>query len=375
MSTPLASTPGVQAGVPGQKPPKPSPDFPLFAHDRGKWAKKIDGRMRYFGRWDDPQAALREYLAFIAQHEPARASQGLTLAEAANQFLTAKETAVAAGELSQRSFVEYHATCRRLVAHLGRDTPLHTLGPSDWSSFRTSRLSNLGPVAIGNEVQRVKCLGKWLYDSRLITAPIVWGPEFKKTAAKLLRKHRNESGRKLFTREQINSLLDESGLQLRAMILLGLNGGYGNTDCALLERSSVDLAAGVIDHPRPKTEIERVTPLWPETLTELRATLDRGDQQRRNVFFIGSRQWDASADLSKRFTVTARNAGIKRGGFYWLRHTFATIGAETKDQIAVNALMGHVDREISAVYRESISIDRLRAVTDHVRNWWLGSTG
>jgi len=43
------------------KPSKPSPDFPLFAHANGKWAKRIKGKLRYFGTWEDPQGARAEY--------------------------------------------------------------------------------------------------------------------------------------------------------------------------------------------------------------------------------------------------------------------------------------------------------------------------
>ncbi len=44
-----------------ERPTKPRPDFPLFAHANGQWAKKIQGKLHYFGAWDKPQMAEENY--------------------------------------------------------------------------------------------------------------------------------------------------------------------------------------------------------------------------------------------------------------------------------------------------------------------------
>ena len=44
------------------KPARPDPDFPLFAHAAGVWARKRGSELHYFSRWDNPDAALARYL-------------------------------------------------------------------------------------------------------------------------------------------------------------------------------------------------------------------------------------------------------------------------------------------------------------------------
>jgi integrase len=56
-------------------------------------------------------------------------------------------------------------------------------------------------------------------------------------------------------------------------------------------------------------------------------------------------------------------------GFYALRHTFETIAGESRDQVAVNAIMGHVDASMAAHYRERISDERLVDTANDVRRW------
>jgi len=54
-----------------KKPDKPTPDFPLYAHARGYWAKKIKGKLKYFGKWDEPDSALAAYHAFLGEDQKA----------------------------------------------------------------------------------------------------------------------------------------------------------------------------------------------------------------------------------------------------------------------------------------------------------------
>ncbi len=348
---------------------KPSPDFPLFPHRNGQWAKKIGGRLKYFGPWSDPEAALARFL------EQTQAPTVFTVTAACELFLDAKSQAVALGEISERTFKEYVASCKRFVGVIGRNTPVSDLGPRTFETFQIERSQVLGVVAIGNEITRIRSVFRWLHQAQHVREPINFGPDFKKPGARVLRRHRRQQGKKLFDQDQIHRLLGEAGLQMRAMILLGINCGFGNTDCATLPLDALDLDGGWIDFPRPKTEVDRLCPLWPETADALRTWVARRPKPRPEaegrVFVTGAgRPWDHSSNpVAKRFRFLLIWAEIPKGGFYWLRHTFETVGGGSKDQVAVNAIMGHVDSSMAAVYREEIEQDRLRAVTDHVRAW------
>ncbi|MCI0457973.1 MAG: hypothetical protein L0Z62_13485, partial [Gemmataceae bacterium] len=84
------STPSPDTGKP-TKPAKPHPDFPLFPHAAGVWAKKIRGQLHSFGPWDDPDGALAKYLepkdALHAGRKPRPDPEALTVKDAANAFL------------------------------------------------------------------------------------------------------------------------------------------------------------------------------------------------------------------------------------------------------------------------------------------------
>jgi len=61
------------------------------------------------------------------------------------------------------------------------------------------------------------------------------------------------------------------------MILLGLNCGFGCTDCAEIQWKNLDLKNGRVSFPRGKTEVARNLPLWPETVCALKKVLKLGE--------------------------------------------------------------------------------------------------
>ena len=141
----------------------------------------------------------------------------------------------------------------------------------------------------------------------------------------------------------------------------------------------------MIDFARPKTGLPRRCPLWPETVAELRAALarrpDPKDPAHAGLFFLTQRGGPWAVDqpggpVSAETVKLLRRLGIngRKGlGFYTLRHTFRTVADEAKDQPAADFIMGHEVPHMSAVYRETISNERLKAVSDHVHAWLSGN--
>jgi integrase len=184
----------------------------------------------------------------------------------------------------------------------------------------------------------------------------------------------------MFEAQEIRAMLAKAGIALRAMILLGINCGFGNSDCGNLPLSALVLDKGWANFPRPKTGIERRCPLWPETVTALRESLAKRsapkDEADAGLVFItkygGSWADKKGVDstLSKETRKLLDALGINgHRNFYGLRRTFETIGGEARDQVAVDAIMGHARDDMASVYRERISDERLQAVVYHVHGW------
>nr|MBA3482961.1 tyrosine-type recombinase/integrase [Pirellulales bacterium] len=378
---------------------KPRPDFPLFPHRNGRWAKKVRGKFVYFGKWeDDPKgdAAVNQWLEqkddLLAGRAPRTNDDGLTVVALVNRFLTAKESLVETGELQRRTWQDYYAVCARVVRVFGRNRLASDLAPEDFARLRADSAKTRGPVALTNDIARVRVLLKWGYDEGLLAAPMRYGQSFDRPSRKTIRLSRATNGPRMFEREQVLAMLNGATVKenrvagatppLRTMILLAVNAGLGNSDVGKMPLSSLDFKGGWLNFPRPKTGIERRVPLWPETIASLRDWLkqrpDPISKAAEELVFVTSAggSWSKSeadnpvcketAKLLKRLEL--HSAGLN---FYSLRRTFRTIASEARDEAAADALMGHAPRsnDMAAVYRQRINDDRLRAVVDYVRVW------
>lgn len=401
--------------TPAAKPAKPHPDFPLTPHNNGRWVKKIRGKLHYFGYWADPQAALTEYLAakddLLAGRAPRPHAGQFAVRDLVNAFLTAQRLRMNSGAITARSFQDYYATAERMAAAFGKMRAVADLRPDDFDAYRAKMAAKWGPVSLANEIQRVRSIFKWGFETLLLDKPMVFGPHFTKPKRREMRKVRADAGPLDFTAEELRALLAAAKPQMRAMILLGVNCGWGNSDIAELQQKHLDLTAGVADYPRPKTGIDRRATLWPETVKAIRKALKArpapknpddagcvfitkyGERWKRIEVAI-EEQGEGRAPIVRRRETDSvglefgkllrkvklkqgrRKVAIKRPGlnFYGLRRTFETIGGETGDQPAVDRIMGHEDAgNMSTTYRQwrrdAREDARLRRVTEHVRAW------
>ena len=185
-------------------------------------------------------------------------------------------------------------------------------------------------------------------------------------AAKELRKANNIET--LFTAEEVRLVRDNASPQLKAMILLGINCGFGNADCGLLPLSALDLENGWHKFPRPKTEMPRRCPLWPETVEALQEVVNGRDSGPVFVTKYGNPWWSEAkkAPISYEFRKLVTKLGFYEQyvtTFYSLRRTFERIaGAADVNQAMIDCIMGHPAHvsDIAAVYRQRVFNDRLK---------------
>lgn len=378
----------------------------MTAHERGYWCKKIRGNVHTFGPVDQPDLALTRlqhigpdlYAGRTPRAE--RASEGPTIADLCNRFLAEKLDRVESGERRAGTWREYRHLAKTICSCLGRHTMAESLAPDDFARLRRVFAKRFQANQLAKAVIVTRMIFRWGFDNDLMIHAPKFGSGFRPPDRTARKKSARQLGSSIiFTPDQVLELLttpldaDGNSVHLRAMMHLGINAGFGQEDCATLPLSAVDLDAGVIRYPRPKTEVDRMVTLWPQTVLALRESIaqrptPRSDEDGGLVFLTRyGRQWvreriHRSAGVVERvvrvdsisleFNKLRRHLGggvMRCPSFYRLRKTFITEADAAGDAHAVHRIRGHALPGMSDVYVQRVDLDRIRKVTDHVWRW------
>lgn len=103
------------------------------------------------------------------------------------------------------AFREYRLTTDRLVAAFGKARRVNDLVVEDFERLRAELAAASGPVRLGNEIQKVRTVFKYGFESGAMDRPVKTGTDFKKLSASVLRKHRAATGEKMFEARRLET--------------------------------------------------------------------------------------------------------------------------------------------------------------------------
>jgi integrase len=365
----------------------------------GRWCKHykdIHGNWKWWYGRGSEQEALDEWnrvkVDLLAGREPdplpSSPDAVVTMARLVNEFLHHKKQRVESGELVALTWQQYKHVGEMLVksqdgstGYFDRDLPAAKVRPEHFQELRARLARKYGPVALGTRIQIVRMIFKYGRKKGLLTKDIDYGDEFNRPSKKALRTARNERGNQCFESQQIKALLAKAEPHMKAMILLAINGGLGNTDLAMLTEEPFDLNNGWLNYPRRKTQVFRRIPLWPETVKAVREAIKARrpakDPADAELLFIGKLGSSYMSDtgghrIAHEFEDLCEDAGVTGRAFYDLRRSFATIADNlSRDKDGVKAIMGHVpeSEDMLDLYRQGFFDERLRSVVEHVHGW------
>ncbi|MCC7313787.1 MAG: tyrosine-type recombinase/integrase [Planctomycetes bacterium] len=299
-----------------------------FHKPTGQFYVTRAGRRIYLGA--DEKAALAAYYDLVRGESPKQAvskAAAISAKELANRFLASQRSNWRnAGDTSRA----YEDWLRRFL----KDHPGLMAGDFTVESFaawkESLRRRKYAPQSINHYLNVVRAMFLFAEDAELLDR------------IPRLRRVKNESRsamrsppKALYTTEQIQKLIAEADGQVKLMILLALNCGFGPKDLQDLRWDHFQ--GGRITLPRSKTGICQTYRLWPETLSameNLRADreslIERMAKRERirsdagHVFVTKFwHTWHRDA-ISQQFEKLCRKAAVPCLGLYRLRHGAST---------------------------------------------------
>ena len=344
-----------------------SDKFPLTQHPTGQYCKKIKGKMYYFG--SDRKVALQRYLdqaTYLHEHQEnlrhMPTENHMTLKQLCDMYLKYQYSTLQANDLTASHHNEQISSLNRLLVFLGQQKEINNISTLDLQNYKRRIQKSHVSVCRLNLISIMKALFHWAKKNDIL--------EHIPNIDAVSRSKVIHVQRTIFTSEEINTLLDVADVQMKAMIWLGLNCGFGCTDCSELQWKHLDLVKGRVVLPRKKTGISRDLPLWPETIESLKRISRKGSlvfyTARGNPFIRttlrknedGQERYSTLNTISTKFSRLIKKSGLAvpmGTGFYTLRRTAATMAARSGDPFAVQRLLGHADLQMATRYVQDVS--------------------
>lgn len=291
-------------------PPKPFPKFPLFPHRNGQWAKKIAGRLDYFGpwRWPDQAAYQLSWRAAEKKYNDWREAiargqlfvanpRAITLEELCDLYLAPQHARAERNEIKPRYFSEVRRIVTRFRNDVGRHRAVAEVEADPQPIHDWLKETNRYGWALFNKTMKL-VRGVFIWAAKSPDGPLKNEPfkclhlfterplrEFRRQ-----RRHEREAGA-VYTvsGEELRTIVNFAPQPLRSMVLVAYFAGYGNTDCGELPLSAMtvlekpeklfirgqleEIPAGWarMDFPRPKSEVDRFALLPPFVVDSLRS--------------------------------------------------------------------------------------------------------
>ena len=357
-----------------------SDKFPLTRHPTGQYCKKIHGKMYYFG--SNKKEALQKYLDQAAYlHGSNNDSQkpvndSMTLKQLCDMFTKHQFSKVKANAITARHFNDQVTSLNKLMAFLGQGRRIKDILTLDLQNYKRKLQKQYSSGhRLNLHISNLKTLFHWAKKNDVLQRI----PNIDAISrSKIVNKQRT-----VFTHDEISKLLTVADVQMKAMIYLGLNCGFGCTDCSELQWKHLNFANGRVVFPRGKTGIQRDLPLWPETIDALRAVpkkgrlvfyTSKGNPFVRNVLTTdtnGQEKYAPLNSITTKFSRMIKKAGLdvpKGTSFYTLRRTAATIAARSGDPFAVQRLLGHANLLMATRYVQDVSKQTDRVI-ENSRNY------
>ena len=344
-----------------------SDKFPLTLHPTGQYCKRVNGKLYYFG--SDKNYALERYLSQASylhgnKEQIQKKSDGdMTLKELCNLYLQYQYLKVQANSLTARHHNEQIASLKKFMSFLGQSRKIDEISTLDLQSYRRKLQQTYSTAHRMNlHISIMKAMFHWAKKNEVLNSI----PNIDAVSrGKIIHKQRLT-----FLSEDIRQLLDTADIKMQAMIWLGINCGFGCTDCAELKWSNLDFINGRVKLARNKTGILRDLPLWPETIEGIKRIPIKGKlvfyTSRGNPFVRtilktdgnGNSKYSTQNSITRKFSRLMKKVGFevpKGTGFYTLRRTAATIAAQSGDPFAVQRLLGHADLQMATRYVQDVS--------------------